>query len=67
VAKFGNEIHTRFHESTSVFYQKDCNTLFYFTKGNLFDGQKTVKDKRAVCYVPKIFKATKENGYGTPN
>ncbi|MCK0147293.1 OmpA family protein [Arenibacter sp. F26102] len=61
VVKFGDEINTRFHESTSVF-TKDGNTL-YFTRNNLFDG-KTVKDKKGVVRL-KIFKATKENGVWT--
>jgi len=61
VVKFGDEINTRFHESTSVF-TKDGNTLF-FTRNNLFDG-KTVKDKKGVVRL-KIFKATKENGVWT--
>jgi outer membrane protein OmpA-like peptidoglycan-associated protein len=61
VVKFGGDINTRFHESTSVF-TKDGNTL-YFTRNNLFDG-KTVKDKQGVVRL-KIFKATKENGIWT--
>lgn len=61
VVKFGGEINTRYHESTSVFTQ-DGNTL-YFTRNNLFDG-KTVKDDQGVVRL-KIFKATKENDLWT--
>ncbi|NNG09032.1 MAG: OmpA family protein [Arenibacter sp.] len=58
VVKFGGDINTRLHESTTVF-TKDGNTV-YFTRNNLFDG-KTVKDKKGVVRL-KIFKAVKENG-----
>lgn len=61
VVKFGDNINTRYHESTSVF-TKDGNTL-YFTRNNLFDG-KTVKDEKGVVRL-KIFKAIKENGIWT--
>ncbi|RAJ06217.1 OmpA family protein [Arenibacter echinorum] len=61
VVKFGDNINTRYHESTSVF-TKDGNTL-YFTRNNLFDG-KTVKDEKGVVRL-KIFKAVKENGIWT--
>ena len=61
VVKFGDDINTRYHESTSVF-SKDGNTL-YFTRNNLFDG-KTVKDEKGVVRL-KIFKAVKENGVWT--
>ncbi|MEQ8217485.1 MAG: OmpA family protein [Arenibacter sp.] len=61
VVKFGDDINTRFHESTSVFTM-DGNTL-YFTRNNLFDG-KTVKDEKGVVRL-KIFKAVKENGIWT--
>lgn len=58
VVKFGGDINTRLHESTTVF-TKDGNTV-YFTRNNLFDG-KTVKDKKGVVRL-KILKAVKENG-----
>ena len=61
MVKFGEDINTRYHESTSVF-TKDGNTL-YFTRNNLFDG-KTVKDEKGVVRL-KIFKAVKENGIWT--
>lgn len=61
VLKFGKEINTRLHESTSAI-TKDGNTL-YFTRNNYFEG-KTVKDKNGVVRL-KLFKATKVGGTWT--
>lgn len=54
VIKFGKDINTRLHESTSV-TTKDGNTL-YFTRNNFNDG-KYVKDEKGVIRL-KIFRAT---------
>ena len=58
VVKFGKEINTRLHESSSAFTE-DGNTL-YFTRNNYFDG-KTVKDEKGIVRI-KLFKATKIDG-----
>lgn len=53
VAKFGNKINTRLHESTSI-TTNDGNTL-YFTRNNFNEG-KYVKDEKGVIRL-KIFRA----------
>lgn len=58
VVKFGKEINTRLHESSSAFTE-DGNTL-YFTRNNYFAG-KTVKDEKGVVRI-KLFKATRIDG-----
>lgn len=58
VAKFGDKLNTRLHESTSI-TTKDGNTL-YFTRNNFIEG-KYVKDEEGVIRL-KIFKATLKDG-----
>ncbi len=58
VAKFGDKINTRLHESTSII-TKDGKTL-YFTRNNFSDG-KYVKDEKGVIRL-KIFRAQLVNG-----
>lgn len=58
VAKLGDDLNTRLHESTSI-TTKDGNTI-YFTRNNFKEG-KYVKDEEGVIRL-KIFKATLQNG-----
>ena len=58
VAKMGDNLNTRLHESTST-TTKDGATI-YFTRNNYKDG-KYVKDEEGVIRL-KIFKATMQNG-----
>lgn len=58
VAKLGDDLNTRLHESTSI-TTKDGNTI-YFTRNNFKEG-KYVKDEEGVIRL-KVFKATLQNG-----
>jgi outer membrane protein OmpA-like peptidoglycan-associated protein/tetratricopeptide (TPR) repeat protein len=58
VAKFGDKLNTRLHESTSI-TTKDGSTL-YFTRNNFVEG-KYVKDEEGVIRL-KIFQAKLVNG-----
>lgn len=61
VAKLGDKLNTRLHESTSI-STKDGNTI-YFTRNNYKDGN-YVKDENGVIRL-KIFKATLSEGIWT--
>ena len=61
VAKLGDDLNTRLHESTSI-TTKDGNTI-YFTRNNFKEG-KYVKDEEGVIRL-KVFKATLQNGVWT--
>lgn len=54
--KFGNDLNSKFHESTPVF-SKDGKTV-YFTRNNYLDGKKGKDDDRITLL--KIYKATLE-------